>query len=95
MRADTNYMVIENLLSRRKELFELCERVHKLEALVSRIQQDVNVVETQVIEAEQDIKTTNEGKLRSMLRPLLFVSKKIVFILVLMLTIVFKSCDFK
>lgn len=73
MRADTNYLVVENILSRREELFALCERVHKLEALVSRVQQDVIVIETQVIEAEQDIKCNSEGKLRSMLRPLLFM----------------------
>lgn len=77
MRADTNYLVVESILSRRDELFALCERVHKLEALISRVQQDVNIIETQVIEAEQDIKSNSEGKLRSMLRPLLFVSKKI------------------
>lgn len=73
MRTDTNYVVVENILSRRGELLALCEKVHKLEALVSRVHQDVNVIETQVMEAEQDIKYNSEGKLRSMLRPLLFM----------------------
>jgi hypothetical protein len=74
VRANTNLDATSDILLKRGELIALCERVCKLEALVCRVRDDVDKMETLVVNAETDIKSTTEGKIRSILKPFFSVS---------------------
>lgn len=86
MQGNDSSDIIRCLRDHKVKLMVLCEQVHKLETFVSRVAQDVNFMEAKVIEAEYDIKDNSEGKLKSMLKPLMFVSRT------LSLTTNFNNC---
>uniref|UniRef100_A0A1B6CEJ8 Biogenesis of lysosome-related organelles complex 1 subunit 4 n=1 Tax=Clastoptera arizonana TaxID=38151 RepID=A0A1B6CEJ8_9HEMI len=65
--------VIQKLQNHKDNLMVLCEKVHKLETFVNRVEHDVNQMEAKVIAAEYDIKDNSEGKLKNLFKPLLFM----------------------
>ncbi|CAH0383553.1 unnamed protein product [Bemisia tabaci] len=68
--ADT---CIPDLHRIRIQLMEFFRQIHMLEALVGRVHQDLNVVESQVMEAELDI-GVSDGLFKNILKP--FFSSK-------------------
>jgi hypothetical protein len=64
---------VPNILLYKERLTALCDRVDRLETFLNRVKQDLDVVESQMDAAESDVGNT-DGKLKSMLKPLFFVS---------------------
>lgn len=62
------------ILVKKTELSALFEKIKKLEIIVSIVKRNVDEMENLVINAETDLKVTTEGKLRSFLKSVIFVS---------------------
>lgn len=52
----------------------LCQRIHKLDEMSKRVLEDVESLEVEVNNAEANLTNNTEGKLKNILKPLLFVS---------------------
>jgi hypothetical protein len=62
-----------NIIMYKDRLRVLCDHVDRLEAFLTRVKQDLDVVESQMDAAEADVGNT-DGKLKNILKPLFFVS---------------------
>lgn len=58
----------------RCNLNALCQRIHKLDEMSKKVLQDVETMEVAVDEAEAHLINSTEGKIKNLLKPLLFVS---------------------
>lgn len=58
----------------RCNLNALCQRVHKLDVMSKRVLEDVEALEPVVDKAESNLTNNTEAKLKSLLKPLFFVS---------------------
>lgn len=52
----------------------LAYRIDAMEMFISRVHQDMNTLEMQVLEAEQDYPDKSENPLKNLLKPILSVS---------------------
>jgi hypothetical protein len=64
---------VPDMLLYQDRLRTLCSRVDRLEMFVSRVKQDLDVVESHMDAAEADVGSSN-GTFKNILKPLFFVS---------------------
>lgn len=60
--------------SARSNINVLCQRIHKLDEMSKRVLEDVESLEVEVNNAEANLINNTEGKLKNILKPILFVS---------------------
>lgn len=57
----------------KRDIIDLVQRIDAMEVFISRVHQDMNTLETQLVEAEQDFPDKQENPLKNLLKPIFSV----------------------
>lgn len=69
---------VESIIALKNNIVNLAYRIDAMEMFISRVHQDMNTLETQLLEAEQDYPNKSENSLKSLLKPILSVSRRLL-----------------
>lgn len=64
----------KNIIQLKSDIAKLAYRIDGMEMFISRVHQDMNTLENQLIEAEQDYPDRPENTLKSLFKPIFSVS---------------------
>ncbi|KAF6200844.1 hypothetical protein GE061_005291 [Apolygus lucorum] len=68
--CQVNPGIATDILSRKEELFDLFQRVRKLELTVTQIRNTVDTFDQLVTTAETELNATTEGRIKNFLKPM-------------------------
>lgn len=60
----------------KRQIIELTDRIDAMEVFISKVHQDMNTLEAQLVEAEQDFPDRSGKSIKKLLKPIFSVSSR-------------------